>query len=251
MNFLFAVVAYAGIAYYQSWEPLIGRVNEGAPAAEAGFRPGDLVTAVDGQALERWRQFQDYVAQRPGREVVFQVRRDGEEVELPTEIARVVAVVDSASGDTMFYGQIGVYVDTENAERTLGPVGAAAVGWGQTLEMSALVLEFVGRLVTGRASARDIGGPILIGQLSGRAARAGAMALIGFMAILSVHLAILNLLPIPILDGGHLVFLAIEGVRGRALSLETRARLSQVGFFLILALMVWALTSDVLRATGN
>ncbi len=91
----------------------------------------------------------------------------------------------------------------------------------------------------------------MIGQLSGQAARAGVDSLIHFMAILSVNLAILNLLPIPILDGGHLVFLAIEALRGRALSAEARAKASQVGFIFILALMVWVLTSDFLRITGN
>jgi regulator of sigma E protease len=251
MNFLFAIIAYAGIAYHQSWVPLIGEVKAGSPAEEAGVQAGDVITAVDGREIEMWAEFRDVVSQRPGASVDLRVLRDGREVELQSQIERVTTVVDSATGDTIVHGQIGVFLDAENARRALGLGSALTAGTRQTFGITGLILRFVGRLLTGAESARDIGGPILIGQLSGRMARAGVVALIGFMAFLSVNLAVLNLLPIPILDGGHLVFLAIEAVRGRALSLQTRARLSQVGFLLILALMVWAITSDVLRTVGN
>jgi regulator of sigma E protease len=120
----------------------------------------------------------------------------------------------------------------------------------QTWEVTALTVDFLGGIFTGRHSARNVGGPIMIGQMSGRFARAGIEAFLGFMAILSVNLAILNLLPIPVLDGGHLVFLGIEAVRGRALSFEQRMRLTQVGFVFIILLMAWAIGNDVLRAIG-
>ncbi len=250
MNFLFAIFAFAGIAYYQSWVPLIGAVVEGSPAEEAGLQAGDLITAVDGREIEMWSEFAGYVSQRPGEEVTLGVLRGDEEIELLSRIERAFEV-DSVSGDSTFYGQVGVYRDTINAGRALGLGSSLATGTRQTFELTWLILRFVGRLITGAESARDIGGPILIGQLSGQAARAGVLYLISFMAFLSVNLAVLNLLPIPILDGGHLIFLAVEAIRGRALSLQTRARLSQVGFLLILAIMVWAITSDVLRAVGN
>jgi regulator of sigma E protease len=131
-----------------------------------------------------------------------------------------------------------------------GPIGAIRHGALQTWDITALTVDFLGGLFTGRQSARNIGGPIMIGQLSGRFARAGLMEFLGFMAILSVNLAILNLLPIPVLDGGHLVFLGVEAVRGRPLSLDQRMRLSQVGFVLIIMLMVWAIGNDVIRAVG-
>jgi regulator of sigma E protease len=245
-----AIFAYAGINYYRSWVPLIGAVVEGSPAEEAGLQAGDLVTAVDGQEVDMWVEFRGQVSQRPGEQVTLGVLRDDQEIELLSRIERAV-VIDSVSGDSLVYGQIGVYHDTINAGRALGLGGSLVAGTRRSFELTWLILRFVGRLVTGAESARDIGGPILIGQLSGQAARAGVMYLINFMAFLSVNLAVLNLLPIPILDGGHLVFLAIEAVRGRAVSLQMRARLSQVGFLLILAIMVWAITSDVLRATGN
>ncbi|UCC73090.1 MAG: RIP metalloprotease RseP [Gemmatimonadota bacterium] len=251
MNFVFAIIAYSGLAYDRSWIPLIGGVREDSPAQEAGVQAGDLITAVDDQEIDMWLEFAGYVSQRPGETVTLRVLRDGQEVELQSRIERAVTVVDSVSGDSIVHGQIGVYRDTINVRRALGLGGSLAAGTRQTFGITGLILEFLGQLITGQASARDVGGPILIGQLSGQAARAGAAALLNFMAFLSVNLAVLNLLPIPILDGGHLVFLAVEAVRGRALSLQTRARLSQVGFILILAIMVWAITSDVLRATGN
>lgn len=250
MNFLFAVLVFAGLAYYRSWVPLVGDVVAGGPAQEAGLRAGDLIRAVDGSEVAQWIEFAGYVRRRPGEELALQVEREGQRLELRSRVARVTQV-DTLSGDTIVYGQIGVLLDVHNARRALGPVRSLAAGGRQAVAVAGLIVNFVGQLVTGRASARDLGGPILIGQLSGRAARAGLLRLIEFMALLSVHLAVLNLLPIPILDGGHLVFLGIEAVRGRALSLEARARLSQIGFILIMVLMVWVLTSDVLRITGH
>lgn len=253
MNFLFAIAAYSGLAYYDSVAPIVSEVSEGYPAAEAGVLPGDRIRALDGTEIDTWREFVAFVYERPGATAELLVERDGELVRLTTLIAAVDTTVSDTEGNdtTLTFGRVGVTLDTLNVVRAYSVVGAMAVGTGRTVDLSVLILDFLGGLITGRHSPRDLGGPILIGQLSGQAARAGLSVLIAFMAFLSVNLAVLNLLPIPILDGGHLVFLAIEAVRGRALSLETRARLSQVGFILIMALMVWAITSDVLRATGN
>lgn len=251
MNMVFAVIVFAGLIYSQAREPLIGEVQDGSPAAAAGVRPGDRVLAVDGQEVGRWTDFAEEVGDRSGQSVTLLVRRGGETVEIETGVERAAYGVDPTSGDTLYTGRIGVVLDTINAGRGLGLAGALVAGTERSLDISWQILEFLGNLLTGRASLRDLGGPILIGQLSGQAARAGVSVLIHFMALLSVNLAILNLLPIPILDGGHLVFLGIEAIRGRALSLEVRARLSQIGLIFIVALMVWALTADVLRITGN
>lgn len=250
MNFLFAVIAFAALAYSQgTYRALIGEVQEASPAAAAGLRPGDRIVAVDGQEIDRWTEFAAYVRQRPGESVDLQVDRGDRIVDL--EVARIGEVVDTTRGEAVAYGQIGVLLDTLQARQPLGLVESLSLGARETWVFSVLIVEFVAELVTGGASARDLGGPILIGQLSGEAARAGVASFVRFMAILSVHLAILNLLPIPILDGGWLLFLGIEAVRGRALSFEVRARLSQIGLILIVALMIWALTSDALRLTGR
>jgi regulator of sigma E protease len=253
MNFVFGILAFAGLSYYQGYAPLVAEVREGWPAAEAGVQPGDLIVAVDGKDVDLWMDFAGYISRHPGDTVRLTIERDGRRIELTSLVAVFdTTVADTAGRDTTItLGRIGVTLETENPRRAFGPLGALAAGTRQTIDLTGLIVGFLGQLVTGQASARELGGPILIGQYSGQAARAGLAAFIGFMAFLSVNLAVLNLLPIPILDGGHLVFLAVEAVRGRALSLEARARLSQLGFILILALMVWVVTSDVLRLAGR
>ncbi len=251
MNFLFAIVAFAGLSFWRGeLIPLIGEVQEDSPAAEAGLRAGDLILAVGDQEMERWVEFRAYVQARPGEEVDLLIEREGAAMELHPQIARMIQV-DSARGDTIVYGQLGITQDTLHGRVALSAPAAFWQGIQEASTLTVLIVDFLGDLVTGQVSARELGGPILIGQISGQAARAGLATFISFMAVLSVHLAVLNLLPIPILDGGHLLFLAIEGIRGgRALSLRARARLSQFGFIFILALMVWVIASDVLRITG-
>jgi regulator of sigma E protease len=253
MNYVFAIVAFGFIAWHQSYGPLIGTVEDGWPAQEAGVQAGDLVLALNGEEIELWAEFQAYVFRHPGDTVDLLIERGDQEVELRTGIAVIdTTITDPAGNDTtIVYGRIGVMRDTLDARRAYGPTRSLGAGYRQNWDFTVIILDFLGQLLTGRASARDLGGPIMIGQLSGQAARAGALSLINFMAILSVHLAVLNLLPIPILDGGHLLFLGIEAVRGRALSIQARARAAQVGFVLIMALMVWVITSDLLRLTGR
>ncbi|KPK58686.1 MAG: hypothetical protein AMS21_10475 [Gemmatimonas sp. SG8_38_2] len=253
MNFVFAIFAFAGVAYYLSYAPLIGSVEEGMPAAEAGVLPGDLIVAVDTVETRLWTEFATYVRQRPGETVSLGIERDEQELRLPTLIAAIdTTVVDTAGNDTTItFGRIGVSRDTVNVLRAYGLGESMMEGTRQTVDLSVAIVRFVGELVTGKVSPRNLGGPILIGQVSGQAARAGVIALLGWMAFLSVNLAVLNMLPIPILDGGHLVFLAIEGVRGKPLSAQARARLSQLGFIVIMALMVWVFASDILRLTGK
>lgn len=252
MNFLFAIVAFAALAYSRgTYLPIVGEVQPGSPAAESGIQPGDQIIAVDGREIDRWAEFAGYVRERPGESVDLRVDREGAILALHSRIARVSQVIDTTRNDTIVFGQFGILLDTLQARRSLGLFKSVRVGVQDTWGLSVLIIEFLGQLVTGGASARDLGGPILIGQLSGQAARAGVGAFVRFMAVLSVHLAILNLLPIPILDGGWLVFLGIEAVRGRALSAEVRIKLSQIGFIVILAIMIWALTSDALRIVGQ
>jgi regulator of sigma E protease len=253
MNFLFAIFAFAGLAYHRSVAPVIAEVAPGWPAEAAGVQVGDRIRAVDGQEIDTWSEFFVYVYDRPGDTVSLRLERGDQSLEVTTAIAvfDTTLATDAGTDTSVTIGRIGVSRDMANPVRAYSLPASFGIGLQQTGDLSILILDFLGDLVTGQASARDIGGPVLIGQLSGQAARAGIAVLIGFMAVLSVHLAVLNLLPIPILDGGHLVFLLIEAVRGKALSIEARARLSQVGFILIMALMVWAFTADFLRIAGK
>ncbi len=155
------------------------------------------------------------------------------------------AVRDPASGKTRTVGRIGVGIYVE--VRHFGALGSVGEGLRQTGRAAGLILFTLKGLVTGQVSPRDIGGPILVGQLAGEVVRLGLQDFLAFVALFSINLAILNLLPIPVLDGGHLLFLAIEGVRGRPLSIEQRQRLTQIGFFVLVGIMALALGNDVLR----
>jgi len=158
---------------------------------------------------------------------------------------RATVVHDQAGGKARTVGRIGIGLVLE--VRHFGVLGSVRQGLSEAGRGAGLILFTLKGLVTGQVSAREIGGPILIGQLAGEVVRAGFREFLAFVALLSINLAILNLLPIPVLDGGHLLFLAVEGVRGRPLSIEQRQRLTQVGFFVLVGIMVLALGNDVLR----
>jgi regulator of sigma E protease len=230
-------------------EPVLSEVVADGPAAAGGLRPGDRILRAGEREVGTWQEFVAVIERSPGAPVSLVVERRGQ------TLALTVTPEDRVLDSGIRVGRIGVAVPFRTAEALyprvrVGPVGALSRGVTQTWEITTLTLDFLGGIFTGRQSARNVGGPIMIGQLSGRFARAGLEAFLGFMAILSVNLAILNLLPIPVLDGGHLVFLGIEAVRGRALSLDQRMRLTQVGFVFIILLMAWAIGNDVLRSIG-
>ena len=245
MNWMFAVVAFAAIAMGRGvLEPRIAEVAPGSPAAEAGLRSDDLVLRVDGGAVHDPAQVTMRIERRAGEPVDIVVERGGEQL---TFVATPDAVeqYSDLTGESRTVGRIGISVGADGGRA--GPIAALGRGWSNANYWGGAILQFLGDLVTGRSSAREVGGPILIGEISGRAARAGFWELLSFMAIISINLAVFNLLPIPVLDGGHLLFLGIEAVRGRALSVQARMRFTTVGMVFVLALMVWAVGNDVLR----
>jgi regulator of sigma E protease len=227
----------------------LGEVLAGGPAAAAGLREGDIVVEAGGRPIATWQELVATVERSPSQPVPLVVERGDSRLRV------VITPRDTTFESGIRVGRIDVRVPYLNMEALLprerpGPLQAVAHGAGQTWDITVLTVDFLAGMFTGRHSARNVGGPIMIGQMSGRFARAGLMEFLGFMAILSVNLAILNLLPIPVLDGGHLVFLGIEGVRGRPLSIDQRMRLTQVGFVMIIMLMVWAIGNDLIRAIG-
>ncbi|MFO7892943.1 MAG: RIP metalloprotease RseP [Longimicrobiales bacterium] len=224
-------------------------VTAGSAAQGAGLQAGDRVVRVAGDSITGWHGMVAAVEDHPGEALPVVVERDGELVELTLTPERT-EVADGA----LVVGRIGVaptmrVIDAFPRER-MGPVRAVVYGGEETVRITRMILGYLGGLFTGTESARDVGGPILIYQISEQVVQIGFDAFLNFMALFSVNLAILNLLPIPILDGGQLMFLAVEGIRGKALSIEQRMRLSQVGLVLVVAIMVWALANDVLRLFG-
>jgi len=232
-------------------DPVVGEVESGSPAAEGGLEPGDRILSVDGVPVRHWTAMTGLVRDRAGERIAFVLDRDGAEL---TRFVTPAAVMeeDPATGTEAEVGRVGVRPPPFAAVgyRTVSFGEAVEAGWRETVGAVGLILGFLRDLFTGGISARSVGSIVTIGQASGQAAQLGVEYFLRFMAFFSVNLAVLNLLPIPVLDGGHLVFLGIEAVRGRALSIEQRLRWSNVGFLVIMGIMVWALGNDILRLFG-
>lgn len=232
------------------WGPVAGSPLPGMPADEAGIRAGDRFVAIEGDTIRAFYDLYRVVDQSPGMPLSLTLQR-GDSLFTVTVAPEPVTIEDPATGQEIDVGRIGVDPSYEPLRIRFGLIGALAEGARLTWQSVELVYVTLKGIVLREVSAREIGGPIMIGQMSGQFARVGLSALFEFMALLSVNLAILNILPIPVLDGGHLVFLAIEGIRGRPLSVAARMRLIQAGMFLLLGLMVLVFTNDILRLFGG
>ncbi|MEJ2205086.1 MAG: RIP metalloprotease RseP [Gemmatimonadota bacterium] len=227
----------------------VGDVNPGSPADRAGLEPGDRVVSIDGVHVSNWDEFVEEVESRPGGSVDVTLVRDGHElIRTVTLNAERETLPD---GRTVEVGKIGIFPPVEGVSRDVSLSEAVTYGYGETVAVTGMILDFLRRLVTGNVSPKQMGSIVMIGEASGRAAAAGIDVFLRFMALFSINLAVLNLLPIPVLDGGHLLFLAIEALRGgKALSVEQRLRWSNVGFLVVIGLMLWALSNDFLRLLG-
>ena len=218
----------------------IGPLQLGMPAHRAGIRGGDLVVKIDGDTIASWTDMVRLIQASPEKPLTLTVLRGDSVIKL----AVTPQAKDSAG---RHFGIIGAYPITPVQRVRVGLGTAFALGAAETAGQVAGVVVNVKRLVTGQASARELGGPIAIAQMSGQAVRLGADWFLRFLAFFSVSLAVLNLLPIPVLDGGHAMFLIAEAILRRPVSPQLRLRLTQVGMLIVLAIMVLAILNDVLR----
>ena len=227
-------------------EARIGSVNGGSAAARAGIEPGDLVIGADGDTLRDWAEMVEVVEASPERQLELTVSRAGSTITLlatPTGQTHV----NTETGERREIGQLGVFRESVVRRVRMG-VGASLVeGWRLVGQDAGLILFTLRGLVLGRISPKELGGPVLIGQLSGQTARLGIVPFLQFMALFSVNLAILNLLPIPVLDGGHMMFLAYEGLMGKPVNERVAFGLTMLGLSFILGLMVYVIGLDVYR----
>lgn len=225
--------------------PVLATVAPGQPAAQAGLQPGDRLVRIGNDTIASWNDFARVARASPDRPLQVSVAR-GDSLFTVTVTPARRTEQDPVSKETRVFGMIGVGALRPTVPGH-GVFSALSVGWRESTQRLGQVLTSLKRLLTGKASPRELGGPITIAQLSGQAARIGINVLLGFMAFLSINLAVLNLLPVPVLDGGQLMFLVAEGIRRRPLSIQLRLRLTQVGFALIAALMLFVIGNELLR----
>lgn len=224
----------------------VGEVFPGGPAAAAGLERGDRIVALAGDLIDDWDDLRETLEPLAGETVTLRYERAGEILE--TRVSPESVEEEGEGGETRTVGRLQVGQFTER--KRIGPVAAVREGFLQTGWVVRNVVEFLRILVTGRATTDMVGGPVSIFHLSGESARHGFDTLLSLLAFLSIELGMLNLLPVPVLDGGHLVFLFIEGVRRRPLSLKQRSLLQQIGLLVILGLMVTVTVLDVGRLLG-
>lgn len=246
-NFLLAAIVYAVIfmAGVPRTTAVIGEIMPDMPAAEAGLIEGDKVLSVDGHKVTFWDEMSAYIVERPGREIVFEMERGDEKFE--AVVTPEISVQKNVFGEDIQVGLIGVRASAEYIKVHYGIFTSIVKGAEKTWEVSALIVTGVVKIFQNAVPADSIGGPIMIIQMAKSSADEGIVMLLGLMAVISVNLAILNLLPIPVLDGGHLMFYAIEAVTRRPVHIKVREYANMVGLFLILALMVFAFYNDIAR----
>jgi regulator of sigma E protease len=226
--------------------PQISSVSPGSPAERAGLKPGDVVVSVAGQPVYTPEDLVEAIRTRPGQAFPVTVERDGR---LLTLSVVPEAVKEKASdGQEREVGRIQAGIATKAVRfEPYSPVLAVGYGAARTWDMTVLTVKGLWKLVSRQIDSSNIGGPIQIATEAGRQAKDGMASLAVFTAIISVNLAVLNLLPVPMLDGGHLLFFVIEAILGRPLSLRKREVATQVGFVLLMMLMVFALYNDLVR----
>lgn len=237
---------------FQPWLPdmpaRITSVIEESPAAEAGLQGGDVVVRAGGQRISTWADWVAHVQERPGQTIPIVVERDGERIDLEVTPATIEA-------DGRNVGQIGARgpeLSAEQRERMYttvryGPIDSVIQGTVKTWDMTTLTVRVLAGLVTGSAALSNISGPVSIAQFAGQSAQIGLATFLGFLALISVSIGLLNLLPIPVLDGGHLLYYAVEAIKGSPVSERVQVMGQQVGLVLLFALMALALYNDFVR----
>ncbi len=248
-NLFFAFLAFSLVfAIYGTRIPSeaakVGGVMEGMPAAQAGLRVGDVVAAVNGAGVAKWDDLSERIRASGGKELKLTVTRDGSTLEL--QATPTVKPDKNIFGETVGDAYV-IGIERGFDQQDVNPIVAIGMGAQQTGWWVKTLLISLGKMFQGRIPAKDIGGPILIVQAAGQQARLGLEYLLNFMAVISVNLGVLNLLPIPVLDGGHLFFFAIEAILRRPLDIRHREIAQQVGLVLLISLMAFAFYNDIAR----
>ena len=247
-NIILAVAIY--FCFFQIYgmtriEPVIGSVMEKSPAEAAGLQKGDRILAIQNRAMDTFDQMAIAITESQGKTITFRVKRGEATFEVEIVPGKEEKTMFGETVDTFL---IGVASSPEHVQYLkLNPLQALTQSFVQTWQVTRLMFVGIVQMIKGEVSAKNLGGPIMIAQMAGDQAKQGPLNLIYFIAFISINLAILNFLPIPVLDGGHLLFFIIEAFTGKPVNMKIREIAQQVGIFLLMALVVFVFYNDITR----
>ncbi len=243
---IFSVTFMIGLPVLTS---VVGEVQEDSAAEQGGIQTGDRIVAIEDHEIAEWEEIRETLQTNGGRELLFSVDRAGEQLRLKITPRKKEA--NDVFGDSHPLWLIGILPNGDHITKRYNPITAIYLGAERTVDMTVLNVVGIVKMIQGKISSDNIGGPIMIAKIASQQASEGFLNIVLFVAVLSINLGIINLFPIPILDGGHLVFFMIEGIIGRPLSIKKREIAQQLGLFLILSLMVFAFYNDIMRFFVN
>jgi regulator of sigma E protease len=247
-NLFLAVAIFFSIFLFSGTfvlKPSVGSVKQGSPAFSAGLEKGDLITAINESEINSWDEMAEFINASKGQTIKLTVRRDQSNRNF--SIAPEQVTTKNIFGEDVQRFIIGITASGESYSKDLNLFQAFSESLIQTYKVSELMVVIIAKLITGDISTDTLGGPIMIAQMAGDSAKAGIGSLISFIALISINLAIINLLPIPVLDGGHLLFFSIEAIKGRPVSIKVREIAQQVGLFILILLMILVFYNDISR----
>jgi regulator of sigma E protease len=247
-NFVFAIVALASLFMFlgQPYTPAdVGKVVEGSAAERAGIKAGDIFLKIDDVEIDRFEQVRQVVQLAPGKPLAIVVRRGQQTINL-TAVPDAVDVTQF--GSTQKIGRLGVSRPSGDMVFVRhDPFTAVWKATVRTYVLTGSILDALGQIITGKRTAKELGGPVRIAQISGDMAQAGLVMIVQFAAVLSINLGLINLFPIPLLDGGHLVFYGVEAIRGRPVGEKTMGYSLNIGMALILCLTIFVTWNDLVQ----
>jgi len=246
------LLGYMGISPYRpEIEAVIGQLEPGGPADIAGLKQNDRIISADDKLIKDWMDLVDFIRNHPGKMIRFKIERSGEVIYIPV-------TTEKREADGGFVGKIGAapaqageYPESYLAEVKYSFFEAFRVATVKTWKLSVLTLRMIGKMIVGEVSVENLSGPITIATYAGYSASVGLTSFLYFLAIVSISLGVLNLLPVPLLDGGHLMYYLIEIVKGKPLSDEVQSYMQRFGIAILAMLMTLALYNDISRLVGN
>jgi regulator of sigma E protease len=250
MNVILAIFIFWGIFFFAGQLKIhdestqVGLVSEGGPADEAGLAPGDEIVSINGVEVNSFSEMARIIHKQVEKPIEVKWIHEGEE--FSAQITTFKDKVLNEEGEMQEIGKIGVGPSYTSIKVGFFKSFLEAVDW--TVFVLVETIKFLVGLVTGTVSVKLVGGPILIAQMAGESAKSGFIGFLSFMGLLSINLALINVLPIPVLDGGHLMFLSIEKLKGTPMSLRQRATMQQIGLAFLILLMIFLTYNDLLRA---